>query len=264
MASSSSDSSPLPNTLANFVHIKLSSTKYLLWKNQLEPLLSLHDLIGHVNGSSPPPDPTVTTGDKTTANPRYLAWLATDRRTVVLINATLSEEAMSAVVGLKSAREIWSTLESTFGNTSVECVQSIKDRLRSLTKGSKTVAEYGRQYKELCDQLAAVGDPLPRTDQTHGFLYGPRTHFREFFHTGSWHKPDIPLPDLIAKADGHDHFYHTLHGSSSSTVAYSVTSERGRDRGSNTHGRGVLQPWAWWTVPWRPWLFSPSPPLSTV
>ncbi|KAM0069449.1 putative RNA-directed DNA polymerase [Helianthus debilis subsp. tardiflorus] len=235
MASSSNSDNPLPPSLTNLIPIKLSSSNYLLWKGQMEPLLHLQDLASHIDGSAEPPAPTITKDGNSSPNPLYSSWLNNDRRAVVLINATLTEEAMCVVVGLPTARSVWDALAVAFGNPAIERIQNLQDQLRSLTRGTKSVAEFGRVFKGFCDQLAAVGSPVPQRDQMHWFLRGLGPAFESFSTTTRSVYPTILLPDLIAKAVSHDMFYQSLHTSAAPTVAFPATSDR------NTHpyrGRG--------------------------
>ncbi|GJV84934.1 putative RNA-directed DNA polymerase [Tanacetum coccineum] len=39
--------------------------------------------------------------------------------------------------------------------------------LRNLSKGTSTVSDYGRQFKGICDKLAAIGQPVDEMDKLH-------------------------------------------------------------------------------------------------
>ncbi|KAM0068395.1 putative RNA-directed DNA polymerase [Helianthus debilis subsp. tardiflorus] len=233
MAVSSSESTPLPHSLANLIPIKLSSSNYLLWKSQIEPLLSLQGLISHIDSLVDSPTPTITTNDKTSPNPEYVSWLAADQRTMVLINATLSEEAMTVVVGLATARQRWQSLEAAYGNTSIERVQNLRDQLRTLLKGSKSVADFGRQSKGLSDQLAASGYPVNRDNQTHLFLCGLGPSFESFSAIIKSVQPPPSLQDLISKSESHEMFFRSLHAKNQPPFAFTAQVDR-----TNTPVRG--------------------------
>ena len=49
-SASSSPSLPL-NTMVHMLTIKLTSSNYLLWKNQFVPLLASQDLFGYLDGT---------------------------------------------------------------------------------------------------------------------------------------------------------------------------------------------------------------------
>ncbi|KAM0031634.1 putative protein kinase RLK-Pelle-L-LEC family [Helianthus debilis subsp. tardiflorus] len=136
------------------------------------PILSYQHLLPHVDGSQIAPPPTITKNDKEVDNPEYFSWIQAEQQAIISINASLIEEALAVTVGLTTARDIWVSLETAFCNTSVERVQNLRDNLRVLKKGDKTVAEFGREFKAICDQLHAVGHPVDTMDQLHWFLCG--------------------------------------------------------------------------------------------
>ncbi|GJV66603.1 zinc finger, CCHC-type containing protein [Tanacetum coccineum] len=88
-----------------------------------------------------------------------------DQRAVILLNSSLTEEAAAEVLGLTTAHAIWTALETAYNNSSVERIHSLRDSLRNLSKGTSTVSDYGRQFKGICDKLAAIGQPVDEMDQ---------------------------------------------------------------------------------------------------
>jgi len=80
------------------------------------------------------------------------------------------KESMSEVLGLKHAHEAWTTLEASFSNRSKTRELQLKDELQLMQRGSKSVAEFSRLFKGLCDQLAAIGRPIDDLDKVHWFL----------------------------------------------------------------------------------------------
>ncbi|XP_039069807.1 uncharacterized protein LOC120216453 [Hibiscus syriacus] len=183
MADSSPNSSPtiLPfNTMIHMVTIKLSSSKYLLWKSQLLPLLESQGLLGHVDGTLMPP-PLFDPPTSQTPNNKYMAWKATDQRVLSLLLSSLTEEAMAEAVGLSISREVWTALENTFSHRSKARELRLKDDLQLMKRGTRFVTAYARAFKTLCDQLHAIGRPVDGTDKVHWFLRGLGPEFSSFF-----------------------------------------------------------------------------------
>ncbi|KAM0019721.1 hypothetical protein Hdeb2414_s0025g00659011 [Helianthus debilis subsp. tardiflorus] len=58
--------------------IKLTSTNYLVWRNHMKLLVAHHKLSAYIDGSSDPPPATVKVDDKTTPNPDFATWTASD------------------------------------------------------------------------------------------------------------------------------------------------------------------------------------------
>lgn len=237
MSSSSNPDSNLPlNTLLHMLAIKLTSSNYLLLKNQTVPILSYQNLLGHVDGSSSAPSPTVVQNKKMPDNPLHAPWLAANQRTVIILHASLSEEAVTVIVGVTTARQIWVALEEDYSNSSIERVQNLHKQLRQTLKCNKTIAEYGRNFKLLCDQLSAIGKKVEDAELLHWFLYGLRSSFETFSTTILSTRPASSLPELLAKAESHELFMRALHDSTAPTVAFSAQSSW---QSSNYRGHGV-------------------------
>lgn len=81
MANSYSSSDLLPfSTLIHMITVKLSSSNYLLRRNQVEPLLICQDLYGYLDGSISPHALHVTTDGITEANPAFCEWNKQDQK----------------------------------------------------------------------------------------------------------------------------------------------------------------------------------------
>ncbi|KAM0067602.1 putative RNA-directed DNA polymerase [Helianthus debilis subsp. tardiflorus] len=181
---SSSNTNPMFNGLAPMIAIKLTPNNYISWRTQMVPILSIQQLLSHVDGSLTPPTPTIISGEKEITNPSHTSWIRDEQQAIILLNASLSEEVFSITVGLSSAREIWVALEAAFCNASVERVENLRDNLRALKKGDKSVADFARSFKNICDQLTAIGHPIDAMDQVHWFLCGLGTSFESNFFIG--------------------------------------------------------------------------------
>lgn len=79
----------------------------------------------------------------------------------------MHEEAIAEILGHPTAREEWTTLESTYNHDSVERKQNMKDSLRQLQKGSSIVSDYDKKVKSICDQLATIGQLVDESNKSH-------------------------------------------------------------------------------------------------
>ncbi|KAJ0896867.1 putative RNA-directed DNA polymerase [Helianthus annuus] len=251
MASSSTTLTTSLHHLLHFIPHKLTSSNYLAWSQQVKLVLSLQTLLGHIDGTTKPPAETTTADDKTSPNPDYATWLANDQAVRLLIQSSLSEEAMSEVIGLHTARQIWLSLEAAYSHPSIDRMHTLRDNLRLLQKGSSTVAEFGRKFKALCDQLAAIGHPVDESDKCHWFLCGLGPAYEHFSTT--YRAVGISsFRELLAKTENQEIFIQSLHGQQTPPVAFtaqplrsgnsrsnsgSTYSNRGRGRGRGA-GRG--------------------------
>lgn len=187
-----------------------------------DTILSYQNLLSDVDGTGSIPDPTIVVAEKSVANSAFSVWNAADQKTVIIIHASLTEEAVSLIVGLTTARSIWVALEAAYGNSSIERVHTLRDQLRLITKGTKTVAEYGRNFKALCDHLSAIGHPVDANDQFHWFLCGLGSTFENFSTSIRPTRPPPVFSDLLARAESHEMFLQTIHRSSTPVVAFSA------------------------------------------
>ncbi|GJV32261.1 DNA-directed DNA polymerase [Tanacetum coccineum] len=168
MVANESTDSPLPlATILHMITIKLTSSNYLVWKNQLLPLLAYQKLTGYIDGPIATPSPTIVNDSVSSPNPAYSSWITGDQRALLLIQSSLSEEAMAETLGHTTAKDVWCALPDAYSHDSVERMHILRDSLRQLQKGTSTVAELGRKFKALCDQLNAIGHPLDETDKIH-------------------------------------------------------------------------------------------------
>ncbi|GJS22683.1 putative reverse transcriptase domain-containing protein [Tanacetum coccineum] len=147
---------------------------------------------------------TIVQNEKTIINPAFASWMVADQWTVIILHASLSEEAISMIVGLTTARDIWATLEAAYNNSSVERVQNLRAQLRQTQKGEKSVAELGHLFKLICDQLSAIGHPVDATDQVHWFLCGLGLTFETFSTYVRSSRPQPTFLDLLARTESHE------------------------------------------------------------
>nr|GEV47379.1 zinc finger, CCHC-type, Gag-polypeptide of LTR copia-type [Tanacetum cinerariifolium] len=61
-------------------------------------------------------------------------------------------------------------LEAAYSHDSVEQMHTLKDSLHALTKGNSTIVEFGRKFKAICDQNAAIGHPVDEDDKNYWLL----------------------------------------------------------------------------------------------
>ena len=115
------------------------------------PLLNFQQLYGHVGDSNLCPPASILVDNKPTVNPAFVEWVSSDQKALILLQASLTEEAFSEIVGLSTAHEIWNALEAGYGNFSLERAQNLRDHLRHLTKGSDSFSDFLRKFKLLCD-----------------------------------------------------------------------------------------------------------------
>ena len=161
MASSSRSSSASSPQLNHQISIKLTSDNYLLWKTQFLPMVSGCGLKHHLDLSTPPPAKTNSDG---TANPNYSQWETTDQLVFSWIASSLSERVLSKIVGLTTANEAWTKLQTVYASGNRAQIRELRGQLHNLQRDSLSIDEYMSNIKLLSDRLTALGQSVSDDD----------------------------------------------------------------------------------------------------
>jgi hypothetical protein len=154
---------PTPS-INHVINIKLTQDNYLLWSAQILLYLRSQGIVGFVDGSLPAPAQTITVvpseengGRRIAVNPEYTSWYHQDQLVLSLINSSLSEEILSTMVGITTARDAWRSLEKMYASSSRARVMQIRMQLATIQKNDLSITDYFRKVKRLGDTLAAIG-----------------------------------------------------------------------------------------------------------
>lgn len=85
---------------------------------------------------------------------------------------TLSEEVLGLVHNLSTSRKIWVSLAENFNKSSLSREFSLRRNLQLISKKGRTLAEYSRDFKAICDSLSSIGKPVDESMKISGFLNG--------------------------------------------------------------------------------------------
>ena len=83
-------------------------------------------------------------------------------------------------MGLSTTHAIWSALKKAYSDSSVERIHSMRDSLRTITKGNSSSSEYSNKFKLFCDKVSAIGHAVNEIDKLHWFLCGLGASFETF------------------------------------------------------------------------------------
>lgn len=188
-------------TLIYMLTVKLSSSNYLIWRKQVLPVLSWHDLLPHIDGSVEPPS-AMTTNDEDTevVNLAYAQWKSKDQRVLSLLQSSLTEEALAEILNCSTARAVWVTLESAYSYSTDSRAHQLRDELQLLKRGTMPVIEYSRKFKLLCDQLASISHLVIESDKRHWYLRGLGLAFKSFADVRLAISPIPQFTDLVHQA----------------------------------------------------------------
>ncbi|KAG7582826.1 Integrase catalytic core [Arabidopsis suecica] len=151
---------------------KLTAINYMTWSLQVHSLLDGYDLAGYVDGSSLPPDQTLTVNARATPNPAYTLWRRQDKLVYSGLFGTLSPSVQPLVAKTKSAAEMWSKIADTYAKPSWGHIQQLRLQLKHQTKGEKTIDDYMQGLTTRFDQLALLGKPLEHEEQIEFIFQG--------------------------------------------------------------------------------------------
>ncbi|KAH9618392.1 hypothetical protein KSS87_018143 [Heliosperma pusillum] len=158
---------------------QLTDTSYRSWRYQITRLLQGYGLFSYLDGSNPAPPETlsVTPPDDTTSpslipNPAYSTWFRQDQLIIGALAGTIHKDVSPVILDANTSHELWTTLETTYGNPSRGHILQVKDRLRSISLGDKSISAYMLSIKACTTQLAHLGKPMDAEDITSQIING--------------------------------------------------------------------------------------------
>ena len=95
-------------------------------------------------------------------NPAYTLWLTNDGLLISWFLGTIKEEAQPSIAKDATAYDVWSSLEEQLLPITIEKEGLLKNMLMTIKKGSKSLDEYIKEFKSICDNLAAIKKPVDR------------------------------------------------------------------------------------------------------
>ncbi|KAM2290050.1 hypothetical protein COP2_031634 [Malus domestica] len=178
---SSISSSITIQNIGSMVPIKLTTTNYLTWSALFASIFRQYNLTGLIDGSmAAPPQFVLDFSGNRILNSSYVAWCENDQNILIWINSTLSESLIPYTVGVNSARELWAKLESRLATASQSHIHELCSRLRNLTKGESTAAQYLQHIEAIADALASAGSPVDDSDLISVTLHGLPPEYDSF------------------------------------------------------------------------------------
>jgi len=176
---------PIPN-MTHSLHIKLYKVNFMAWRTQILAYIKRQDAYNFLNGSSQPPaqhilNSSIVAGTLATIiNPNFLAWCQQDQMILSIIISTLTEPYVIHAVNSATASTLWTTLISMFASQAKARVMQIYFQLVVVQNGNNSITEYFQTIKNLCDTLAAAGQPINEFEVVSFLHKGLGTEFDPF------------------------------------------------------------------------------------
>jgi hypothetical protein len=158
----SSFASSLPQPLSNFNHfsnLKLTRENHPMWSTLVILYLEGQSLFCYVNGDTPYSPQFIQSTDTSTCtssqtlNLAYSAWYEQYKLILSMLLSTLTESLLTHMVGLKTFREVWLTLERMFSSQSQSRVMHSRYQLTTLKKGAYSIFDFFKRLKPLLTPL---------------------------------------------------------------------------------------------------------------
>ncbi|KAK2982598.1 hypothetical protein RJ640_024658 [Escallonia rubra] len=173
---------------------KLTYTNFTIWRTQLYSGLIGHNLLGFIDGSTPPPSQTIPESPFSTKripNPDYILWLHQDQ---LILNAMLGccvDTIQPHISTVSTSQEAWERLLVLFANKSRSRVMSLKELLLNNPRGTRSIQEYLQHMGAIADDLARVDNPLSEDDLVLYILADLGPEFKEI--TAALRACDTPI-----------------------------------------------------------------------
>ncbi|XP_043716189.1 uncharacterized protein LOC122664443 [Telopea speciosissima] len=190
----SSIAPPTPGSGAHhFLSIKLNSTNHIYWNTQVVPYLIGHRIYDYVIGDKPCPD-----------DPEKAAeWRVQDAAIMSLLITSLDKDALPLAVG-RLSEEIWDALTTAFSNPNTPRILALNFALQNLVhKHDETISQFVHRAKELFDELAAAGKPLPIKDINIIFR-SLREEYQSVVPTMMYRQPSLSYSELHGLLMSHE------------------------------------------------------------
>lgn len=173
-----------PNNLiainvANQLPLKLTPSNYYSWKSQFDALLYGYDLVGYIDGTNPCPPSHIENDGNKVSNPEYILWTRQDKLLLLGIIGSLSHKVVPVVRSCKTSAEAWTRLAKNYANPSSSRTMGLTEQLTLISRGSQPVVEYLATIRDIADELALIGAPVPNQYLITHTLNGVGPEFKE-------------------------------------------------------------------------------------
>ncbi|KAJ0464978.1 putative transcription factor interactor and regulator CCHC(Zn) family [Helianthus annuus] len=150
-------------TASTHFNITLTSDNFPVWRKHVYSTLIGLDLLHFITGTKPTPSEFLDT-EATKPNPDHYPWFRQDQIILAALLGSCSSTIQPMIASADTAREAWERLVTSYANPSRSRVISLKSKLASNPKGTRTVTEYLRDMKAIADELALVQNPVKDED----------------------------------------------------------------------------------------------------
>ncbi|PNX90864.1 retrovirus-related Pol polyprotein from transposon TNT 1-94, partial [Trifolium pratense] len=178
----------LPNTkgstksaLTHSITIKLDEKNFLLWSQQVNGVITAHNLHRFVvNPEIPLQFASVADRLDGKTSDEYQRWLFKDQSLFTWLLSTISDNVLPRVLSCKHAYEVWDTIHKYFNSVLKARARQLRSELKNTKKLTRSVNEYLLRIKSIVNSLIAVGDVVSVQEQVDAVLEGLPEEYNSF------------------------------------------------------------------------------------
>ncbi|KAF2294273.1 hypothetical protein GH714_008816 [Hevea brasiliensis] len=157
---------------SSLISIKLNTHNFLLWRNQITPIVCSLGLLHHLtNGERPAEEGETAIDQEKCPNPNYQRWIGNDGLLTSWLLGTMKEDVLSIING-ETSNEIWTPIEEQLMPAIIEKERNLKIMLMTIKKESRSLEEYLKDFKSIYDNLVAIKSPVSNQDKVFQFAHG--------------------------------------------------------------------------------------------
>lgn len=160
------------------ISVKLDATNYLVWLQQIEPVLRAHRLHRFcVTPEIPPQYASEHDRLANIENPAFSNWELQDQLLLAWLQSSLSPAILPSVIGCKHTFQLWENIHQSFQSKTKAQARQLRTQLRTTKKGSSSISEFLAKIKHISDSLTSIGESVSLQDQLDVILEGLPNEF---------------------------------------------------------------------------------------
>lgn len=140
---------------------KLTKDNFLLWKQQIEPIIKGHQLHRFLV-SQEIPNRYLTESDRLvgTLNSEYTRWELQDSLLLSWLQSYVTAPFLTRLIGCVHSWKLWEKLHNHFQSKTRARAKMLRTELRNTKKEDRSISEFVLRLKALVDALYSIGDPV--------------------------------------------------------------------------------------------------------
>ncbi|XP_020080774.1 uncharacterized protein LOC109704448 [Ananas comosus] len=155
----------------------LNQSNYKVWKSCLESYLIGEDLWDVVGGGFRRA-PTDTPENREALK----RWRTLNAKAEFVLKRSISHDLFEHIIGCKSVREIWETLDGLMNKKNNARLQLLENELANTIQGDLSISQYFLKVKNLCSEISALDsdEPISEARMKRNIIRGLNKEYHAF------------------------------------------------------------------------------------